>query len=77
MCMSLRNLTKFTQFWLISKSRFSGINTNLDVTPPNKLDMVTFEFLLASDFVYQGITTLISSVYQNMGHAQVVVSNLK
>jgi hypothetical protein len=35
----------------MSKSRFSRINTNSDITPPNNLDMVTFEFLLASDFV--------------------------
>jgi hypothetical protein len=28
-------------------SRFSKINTNSDITPPNNLDMVTFEFLLA------------------------------
>ncbi len=27
--------------------------------------------------VYQGITTIISSVYQNKGHAQVVATNLK
>jgi hypothetical protein len=27
--------------------------------------------------VYQGIATLISSVYKNMGHAQVVATNLK
>jgi hypothetical protein len=30
-----------------SKSRFSKINTNSDITPPNNLDMVTFELLLA------------------------------
>jgi hypothetical protein len=47
MCMSLRNLSKFIQLRSISKSRFSGINTNSDITPPNNLDMVTFEFLLA------------------------------
>jgi hypothetical protein len=44
--MSLRNLPKFIQLRSISKSRFSGINTNLDITPPNNLDMITFEFLL-------------------------------
>jgi hypothetical protein len=27
------------------------INTNCNVTPPKNLDMVTFEILLASDFV--------------------------
>jgi uncharacterized protein YbgA (DUF1722 family) len=27
--------------------------------------------------VYQGITTLINSAYKNMGHAQVVATNLK
>jgi hypothetical protein len=27
--------------------------------------------------VYQGITTLINSTYKNMGHAQVVTTNLK
>jgi glutaredoxin-related protein len=45
-CMSLRNLPKFIQLRSISKSRFSEINTNSDVTPPNNLDMVTFEFFL-------------------------------
>jgi glutaredoxin-related protein len=47
MCMSLRNLSKFIQLRSISKSRFNGIKTNLDITPPNNLDMVTFEVLLA------------------------------
>jgi hypothetical protein len=51
MCMSLRNLPKFIKLQSISKSRFSKINTNLDITPPNNLDMVTFEFFLAWDFV--------------------------
>jgi hypothetical protein len=46
MYMSLRNLSKFIQLHSISKSRFSGINTNSDITPPNNIDMVTFEFLL-------------------------------
>jgi hypothetical protein len=45
--MSLKNLPKFIQLQSISKSRFNGINTNLDITLPNKLDMVTLEFLLA------------------------------
>jgi hypothetical protein len=49
--MSLRNLSKFIQLRSILKSRFSGVNTNSDITPPNNLDMVTFEFLLARDFV--------------------------
>jgi hypothetical protein len=49
--MSLRNLPKFIQLSSISKSRFSGINTNSDITPLNNLDMVTFEFLLTCDFV--------------------------
>jgi hypothetical protein len=40
--------------------------------------MVTFEFFSRMRFcVYQGITTLISSVYQNKGHAQVDATNLK
>jgi hypothetical protein len=47
MCMSFKNVSKFIQPRLISKSRFSGININLDITPPNNLDMVTFEFLPA------------------------------
>jgi hypothetical protein len=51
MCMLLRNLPKFIQLWSISKSRFININTNSDITPPNNLDMVTIEFLLAWDFV--------------------------
>jgi hypothetical protein len=51
MCMSLRNLSIFIQLQSISKSRFSKINTNSDITPPNNIDMVTFEILLASDFV--------------------------
>jgi hypothetical protein len=45
--MSLCNLPKFIQFRSISKSRFIKINTNSDVTHPNNLDIVTFEFLLA------------------------------
>jgi hypothetical protein len=45
--MSLRNLSKSIQLQSISKSRSSGINTNLDITPLNNLDMVTFEFLLS------------------------------
>jgi hypothetical protein len=44
--MSLRNLPKFIQLRSISKSRFSKINTNTDITPLNNLDMVTVEFLL-------------------------------
>jgi hypothetical protein len=47
MCMLLRNLSIFIQLQSISKSRFSKINTNTDITPPNNLDMVTFEILLA------------------------------
>jgi hypothetical protein len=47
MCMLLRNLSIFIQLRSISKSRFNMINTNSDITPPNNLDMVTFEFLLA------------------------------
>jgi hypothetical protein len=43
----LRNLSKFIQLRSISKSRFNKINTNSDITPPNILDMATFEFLLA------------------------------
>jgi hypothetical protein len=39
--------------------------------------MISFEFLLAWDFVYQGTSTLISLDYQNMGHARVVATNLK
>jgi hypothetical protein len=41
--------------------------------------MVTFEFFFARMrfCVYQDITTLISSVYQNRGYAQVVATNLK
>jgi hypothetical protein len=77
-CMSLRNLPKFIQLRSISKSWFSKINNNSDITPPNNLDMVTFDFFAHMRFcVYQGITTLISLVYQNRGHAQVVGTNLK
>jgi hypothetical protein len=47
----VEDLSKFIQLRSISKSRFSWINTNSDITPPNKLDMVSFEFLLTSDFV--------------------------
>jgi hypothetical protein len=36
---------------LIAKSGFKKINTNSDITPPNNLDMATYEFLLAWDFV--------------------------
>jgi hypothetical protein len=46
MCMSLNNLPKFIQLRSISKSRFNKIIINSDITPPNNLDMVTFEFLL-------------------------------
>jgi hypothetical protein len=77
-CMSLRNHPKFIQLRSILKSRFNKTNTNLDITPPNNLEMVTFEFFACMRFcVYHGITTLISSVYQNRGHAQVVAANLK
>jgi hypothetical protein len=41
----------FIQLRSISKLRFNKINTNSDITPPNNLDMVTFEILLAWDFV--------------------------
>jgi hypothetical protein len=51
MCMSLRNLYIFIHLRSISKSRFSKINTKSDITPPNNLDMVTFEILLTWDFV--------------------------
>jgi hypothetical protein len=47
MCISFRNLPKFIQLQSISKSRFSKINTTSDITPPNNLDIVTFDFLLA------------------------------
>jgi hypothetical protein len=77
-CVSLRNLPKFIQLRSISKSTFSKINTNSDITPPKNLDIVTFEFFVHMRFcLYQGITTLISSVYQNRGHEQVVATNLK
>ncbi len=46
MCMSLSNFSIFIQLQSISKLRFSKINTNSDITPPNNLDMVTFEVLL-------------------------------
>jgi hypothetical protein len=36
----------FIQLQSISKSRFNKINTNSDITPPNKLDVVTFKILL-------------------------------
>jgi hypothetical protein len=42
--MSLRKLSKFIQLRSISKSRFSGINSNSDITPLKNLDMVTVEF---------------------------------
>jgi hypothetical protein len=51
MCMLLRNLSIFIQLRSISKSKFSKINTNSDITPPNNLDMVTFEILLTWDVV--------------------------
>jgi hypothetical protein len=47
MCMPLRNLSIFIQLRSMLKSRFRKINTNSDITPPNNLDMVTFEILLA------------------------------
>jgi hypothetical protein len=46
MCMLLSNLFIFIQLRSISKSRLSKINTNSDITPPNNLDIVTFEILL-------------------------------
>jgi hypothetical protein len=42
----LRNLSIFIQLGSISKSRFSKINTNSDITPLNNLYMVTFENFL-------------------------------
>jgi hypothetical protein len=51
MGMSLMNLSIFIQLRSISKSRFNKINTNLDITPPNILDMVTFEISLTWYFV--------------------------
>jgi hypothetical protein len=66
MYMLLRNLYEFIPLWSISKLRFSKINTNSNITPPNNLDMATFEYLLAWDFcVYQGVTILINLAYQN------------
>jgi hypothetical protein len=47
MCMLLMSLSIFIQLRSISKSRFSKTNTNSDIIPPNNLDMVTFEILLA------------------------------
>jgi hypothetical protein len=44
---AIEELSIFIQLRSISKSRFSKINTTSDITPPNNLDMVTFEFLLA------------------------------
>jgi hypothetical protein len=43
----LMSLSIFIQLRSISKSRFSKTNTNSDIIPPNNLDMVTFEILLA------------------------------
>jgi hypothetical protein len=65
--MSLRNIAKFIQLRSISKSRFNKINTNSDITPPNNLVIVTFEHFFARMrfCVYQGITTLNNSTYQN------------
>jgi hypothetical protein len=42
----IEELPKFNQLRSMSKSRFHKINTNSEITPPNNLDMVTFEFLL-------------------------------
>jgi hypothetical protein len=65
--MLLRNLSKFIQLQSFPKSRFSKINSNSDITPPNNLDMASFEFLLERGIcVYQGITILINLSYQNM-----------
>jgi hypothetical protein len=50
-CMSLMNLPKFTQLRSISKSRFSNINANSDITPPNNLDMVTFKFFCSHEIL--------------------------
>jgi hypothetical protein len=44
--MPLRNISIYIQLQSISKSRFSKINTNSDITPPSNLYMVTFEILL-------------------------------
>jgi hypothetical protein len=66
MYMLLGNLSKFIQLRSVSELRFSKINTNSVITPPNNLDMATFDFLLAWDFcVYQSITILINLAYQN------------
>jgi hypothetical protein len=50
-CMLLRNLPKFIQLRSIEKSRFSKINTNSDITHPNNLDMVTFEFCCSHEIL--------------------------
>jgi hypothetical protein len=36
---------------LINHKMFNKINTNSNITPPNNLDMITFEILLTWDFV--------------------------
>jgi hypothetical protein len=75
--MSFRNLPKFIQLRSISKSRFSGINTNSDITPPNNLDMVTFEFLLHEIFCLPKHNHINQFDLSNKGHSQVVAINLK
>jgi hypothetical protein len=47
----LRKLSIFIQLQSISKSRFNKVNTSSDITPPNNLNMVTFEILLTRGFV--------------------------
>jgi hypothetical protein len=66
----LRNLSKFIQLRSISKLRFSKININSNITPPNNLYMATFEFLYLprhNDINQFGLS--------KQGHAQVVVTN--
>jgi hypothetical protein len=72
--MLLRNLPKFIHLRLSSKLRFNKINTKSDITPPNNLDMVTFEFLLASCWSVSQwrLASLFAHVQSHLSVAQVI-----
>jgi hypothetical protein len=78
MYMLLRNISKFIQLRSISKSRFSKININSDITPPNNLDIATFEFFARMRFLCLPRHNHINQIgLSKQGHAQVVTTNLK
>jgi hypothetical protein len=76
-CMLLRNLLKFIQLQPISKSRFSGINTNSDITPPNNLTWLLLNFCSHEILCLPRHNHINQFDLSNRCHAQVVATNLK